>query len=122
MTNKSRTTVDSAYEGEFGWVWINDNWVMARVNEDLLATYPADYLTQYFDLNDETRALPWYSISQPPFDGNEKELTHVVIRDKDLSVTVSVNLKDEAQRDEFFRVVHRAALDFAGVKGEKVKL
>lgn len=117
MTNT--TTVSSAYEGDFGWVWVDNDWVMARVCDEMLATYPADYLTKYYDLNDQTLALPWYSISRPPHDGNEKEPTHVVIRDKDLSVTVSMDLPDEKMRDGFFRSIHKAALDYAGVKGEK---
>jgi hypothetical protein len=80
----------------------------------MLATYPADYLTKYFDLNEQTLALPWYDISLPPHDGSEAEPMHVTIRDKDLSLTVSLNLPDDDElRDRFFRELSAAARGFS---------
>ena len=121
MTTKSYTTVNDADEGDFGWVWLNNDWVIARVNEDMLATYPADYLTQYRPLDDETLALPWAELSRPHHDGYEAELTSVTVSNRGESVTVSMNLPDTAARDELSRKVLAVAYDYAGVKATEVE-
>ena len=119
MTN-NHTTVKDADEGDFGWVWMDTEWVLARINDELLATYPKGYLTQYHELNDDILALPWYSISHPPHDGYEAEPTCVSITDRYLKVIISMNLPDDTTRDDLFQKITRAAHDFSNGNAERI--
>lgn len=112
--NDTFSSVETACEGDFGWVWLDKKWQMASViSEDTMAVYGGPYLIKYFDLNDETLALPWYALSEPPCDGTENQPMHVTIRDKEASVTISLNLPpDHELRDRFFREVSQAATEF----------
>jgi hypothetical protein len=114
MTNDTFSSVDSACEGDFGWVWIENKWRMANIlSEETMAVFDESYLTKYYDLNEEALAFPWYPIHQPPCDGTENQPMHVTIRDRSLSVTVSLNLPaDDELRDRFFKEVSQAAREF----------
>lgn len=111
MTNAAITTVESAYPGDFGWTWINGEWHMAYVTDNHLAVHMSPHIMEYHDLNDYTMALPWFGVPLPPGDADDKSTHHVIIKDRDMTLTVSLTLPEEMS-DDFVREVRAAAMEY----------
>ena len=85
---------------------------MAYVTEHHIAVHMSPHIIEYHDLNEVTLAFPWYGVSLPPGEPDDPCTHHVTIRDRDLSVTVSLTLPDRETSDRFFREVASVAREF----------
>ena len=112
MKNSAIGTLQSAYPGDFGWLWVDDEWCMSHVTDDYVAIHRAPHLVEYRDLTEVVLEMPWYSVSLPPCEPGDPCTHHVIIRDRELSVTVSLTLPDEETSDRFFREIGTAAREF----------
>lgn len=107
MTNTTvlrsiHSTLNSAHPGDCGWLWYEGNWHMSEAYESDNLMFveifgSGEFETQSVPItHPDVRSAPWYKVSRPPYEGNERPCTHALtFVDRDASWTMSFSAPEE---------------------------